>query len=163
MERKLKLEKRIRNAKTNIFRIVTIFSRCMHILKLYGMASSGLSSRCSIESISKNQKNVQHIHLHPKPVLCREIRETGNRRMLAMGVIETAQTEWAPQIVFVPRTQGTIHFCVNYRKLNGVPIRSWYSIQHIERCIHSLGETMIFSSLNAKKLILAGLNRRRRS
>lgn len=54
--------------------------------------------------------------------------KTGNfekediERLLAMDAFGPAQAEWVSQIVFDPKKDGTIHFCVNYWKLNAVMI-----------------------------------------
>ena len=48
----------------------------------------------------------------------RELERKEIQSMLDKGVIEPANTEWASPIVFVPKPDGTLRFCVDYRRLN---------------------------------------------
>lgn len=73
-----------------------------------------------------------------------------------MDFIEPAQTERASPTVFVLLKGRTLRFCVVYRKLNAVTIRDLYSIPHIDKCINSVGDAMIFSRLDASSLCRHG-------
>lgn len=42
--------------------------------------------------------------------------------MLAMNIIERAQTEWASPIVYAHKKDVTLQFCVDYHNLNAVAI-----------------------------------------
>lgn len=52
-------------------------------------------------------------------------------------------------IVVVPKKDGTLRICVDYRKLNALTIRDSYPIPHMEECINSLGDATMFSTLDA--------------
>lgn len=68
--------------------------------------------------------------------------------MLSHKVMEPAQTEWAARIVFALKKDGSICFCVDYRKLNAVTKRDSYAIPRMDECIHSLGEVEVFPTLD---------------
>lgn len=69
--------------------------------------------------------------------------------MLAGEVIEHAKTELASLIVSVPKEEGSLGFCVAYRKLDEVTIREPYPLQRINVCIDSFGDATVFSTLDA--------------
>ncbi len=50
---------------------------------------------------------------HTKKVVQSELEA-----MLEMGVIEESHSDWASPIVLVPKTDGSVRFCVDYRKVN---------------------------------------------
>lgn len=70
--------------------------------------------------------------------------------MLALEVIEPAQTEWAAPIVSAPKQDGTVRFCVYYRKLHAVKKRHFHSITRMDVCIYFFDESAIISTLEAK-------------
>jgi hypothetical protein len=62
------------------------------------------------------------VHAHPYRAGPRE-RELDREeieQMLTQGVIEPATSEWASPIVLVPKADGSLHFCVDYRRLNAI-------------------------------------------
>ena len=68
--------------------------------------------------------------------------------MLEKGVIEPATTDWASPIVFVPKADGSLRFCVDYRRLNAMTVRDSYPIPRMDECIDSLGSATVFSTLD---------------
>lgn len=65
------------------------------------------------------------------------------------SVAKPGTTEWALPIVFVPKKDGIIHFCADYRRLNAVSERDSYPIPRIGKCIDSLGEGQTFPTFEA--------------
>ena len=51
-------------------------------------------------------------------------------------------------MVLVPKKDGTLRFCVDYRLLNVVSKRDSYTLPRMDECIESLGEANVFSTLN---------------
>ena len=79
----------------------------------------------------------------------RLLEEQEIERQLAAGVIEPATSPWASPIVFVPKKDGSLRFCVDYRRLNAVTVRDTYPLPRMDECIDSLGEATVFSTLDA--------------
>lgn len=69
--------------------------------------------------------------------------------MLTVDAIEPAQMEWASKIYIVTKKDGTICFCVDYRKLNAVAIQDSYLIPGMRACVDSIGNATICSTLHA--------------
>ena len=68
--------------------------------------------------------------------------------MLEAGVIEPSTSEWATPVVFAPKKDGTLRFCIDYRRLNAVTLRDSYPIPRMDECIDTLGDAKIFSTLD---------------
>jgi Reverse transcriptase (RNA-dependent DNA polymerase) len=68
--------------------------------------------------------------------------------MLAQKVIEPATCEWASPIVLVPKPDGTLRFCVDYRRLHTITVPDTYPLPRMDECIDSLGDALVFTTLD---------------
>lgn len=59
----------------------------------------------------------------------------GIGKMSKMGVVEAAQTECAAGIFLTPKMDGSLRFCVDYRKVKMVTIGDAYPIPRMDECI----------------------------
>lgn len=50
------------------------------------------------------------------------------QEQLEAGVIEPATSEWASPVVFVPKQDGTMWFCVDYRRLTQSSVSHTYPL-----------------------------------
>lgn len=71
------------------------------------------------------------------------------KRQLAAYVIDSSNAEWAALVLFAPKKDGRLRFCVDYRKLNRMTTEDSYPLTRIEECIDSLGDASIFSMLDS--------------
>jgi Reverse transcriptase (RNA-dependent DNA polymerase)/RNase H-like domain found in reverse transcriptase len=69
-------------------------------------------------------------------------------RMLSLDVIESSSSPWASPIVLIPKPDGSIRFCVDYRRLNTVTRKDSYVLPRMDDCIDSLGTARYFSTLD---------------
>jgi len=65
-----------------------------------------------------------------------------------MGVIERATGEWAIPVVMVPMPDGSVRFCVDYRKLTLMTVKDACPISGMDECVNSLGDARVFSTLD---------------
>ena len=68
--------------------------------------------------------------------------------MLAAEVIKPSTSEWASPVILVPKPDGSLRFCVDYRKLNTVTKRDSYPMPRMDECIDSLGNATLFTTLD---------------
>ncbi|CAN8073879.1 unnamed protein product [Agarophyton chilense] len=59
-------------------------------------------------------------------------------------------SEWPSPLVLVAKKNGSVGFCVDYRKLNAVTKRDSYPIPRMDECLDSLGKAVEFTTLDAK-------------
>lgn len=69
--------------------------------------------------------------------------------MLRTEVIELAKLPWASPVVLVLKADGSWQFCVDYRFLNSISIRHTNPVSRMEKCINSLGNATVFTTLDA--------------
>ena len=70
------------------------------------------------------------------------------RRMLDEGVIEPADGPWASPVVLVKKPDGSIRYCVDYRKLNSVTRKDAYPLPRIDDCLDRLSGSTWFSTID---------------
>ena len=78
----------------------------------------------------------------------RKAEEAEIQRMLDAEVIAPSVSEWASPVLLVPKPDGSLRFCVDYRRLNSVTKRDSYPMPRMDECIDSLGNACIFSTLD---------------
>lgn len=70
--------------------------------------------------------------------------------MLEREVIETSNSPWSSPIVLVKKKDGTIRFCIDYRKINDVTVKDSYPIPRIDTTLDALSGAKWFSTIDLK-------------
>lgn len=70
--------------------------------------------------------------------------------MKEQGVIEESSSPWVSPVVLVRKKDGTIRFCVDYRKLNAVTKKDSYPLPRIDDILDQLSGNSWFSTLDLK-------------
>lgn len=71
--------------------------------------------------------------------------------MLEMGVIERASRTWSLPIILVEKKDGTLRFCVDYRRLNDATIKDFYPLPRIDDVLDRLGGATFLTTLDLFK------------
>ena len=64
------------------------------------------------------------------------------------GVIRNVKSEWASPVVLIPKSDGSMRFCVDYRRLIELTVRDSYKIPRMEECLDSPGEAAFFTTID---------------
>ncbi|MHB1799638.1 MAG: reverse transcriptase family protein [Vulcanimicrobiaceae bacterium] len=70
------------------------------------------------------------------------------RELLDNGMIRESISPWAAPVVLAPKKDGSIRFCIDYRKLNAVTKKDVYPIPRIDDTLDKLGKAKYFTTLD---------------
>ena len=70
------------------------------------------------------------------------------REMERSGIIEPSNSEWAAPVVLVTKKDGSLRFCVDYRKLNAVSRSDAYPMPRVDQLIDKLGSAAYITTLD---------------
>ena len=112
------------------------------------------------DTVQPTRRVVCHIKTgdHP-PIALRPYRTALHHRglvdkhvdeMLAAGVIQPSDSPWAFPIVMVPKKNGEVRFCVDYRRFNEITERDPFPMPNIEEVLASLHGAKFFTTLDLK-------------
>lgn len=97
-----------------------------------------------------NVGNAQPIRQAPRrlPLHQREVATKEIESMLEKDIIRPSSSPWSSPIVLVKKKDGTIRFCIDYRKLNAITIKDAYPIPNIQESLEMLSGACWYSTLD---------------
>ncbi|KAL0162283.1 hypothetical protein M9458_041679, partial [Cirrhinus mrigala] len=85
------------------------------------------------------------------PEARRQAIEEEIQQMLKLGVIEPSRSPWSSPIVMVPKPDGTLRFCNDFRRLNEVSEFDGYPMPRVDELLDRLGRARYISTLDLTK------------
>lgn len=119
-----------------------------------------LESNSQVCTLQPGRTDVLQHHLyitHPVPLKQRPYRMSPSKQavvreqleeMLKAGIVEPSHSAWASPVVLVPKKDGKMRFCVDYRKVNAITESDAYPLPNITEILESLSGASIFSTID---------------
>ena len=80
----------------------------------------------------------------------RDIEQQQVKEMLRDGVIRPSTSPWASPVVMVKKKDGSMRFCVDFRKMNDATIKGAHPLPRIDDTLESLHGSQYFTTLDLK-------------
>lgn len=92
------------------------------------------------------------IHTPPYRVSYKDEQTQRNEidKLLKQGVIEESSSPWSSPIVLVRKKDGSIRFCVDFRKLNNITVKDAFPIPRIEDIFDHLSDAQFYTTIDFK-------------
>ena len=88
------------------------------------------------------------------PLLAKQVRDV-LIKWEEQNIIRKSSSPWSSPIVVVPKKNGKIRVCADYRSINNVTLKNSWPLPHIESSLSNLANQNIFSILDAKDAYFA--------
>jgi len=88
--------------------------------------------------------------LRRQPFQHQDYIDQETNRMLEYGIIEPAASPWASNVVLVTKKDGSLRFCVDYRRLNSITYKDSYPLPLIDNCLNALAGSSWYSTLDLR-------------
>lgn len=85
------------------------------------------------------------------PFVVREETSGMVQEMLENNVIQESASPWANPVVMVKKSDGSLRFCVDYRKVNILTKKDIFPLPHIDDFLDQLRGGKVFSTLDARQ------------
>ncbi|XP_073784003.1 uncharacterized protein [Danio rerio] len=73
------------------------------------------------------------------------------QKMRRLGIIEPSRSPWSSPIVMVPKPDGTLRFCNDFRKLNEISKFDGYPMPRVDELLDRLGGARFISTIDLTK------------
>jgi len=65
-------------------------------------------------------------------------------------IVEPAASPWASNVVLVKKKDGSLRFCVDYRRMNAITYKDSYPLPHIDNYLSALSGSSWFTTLDLR-------------
>ncbi|XP_075779243.1 uncharacterized protein LOC142827525 [Pelodiscus sinensis] len=123
-----------------------LIARFPHVLS----AKPGRTPLISHHIATKPGQKVRDSH-RPLPRKMWDTVRQELKEMLALGVVEESRSEWRSPIVLVPKPNGSVRFCIDFRKVNAISQFDAYPMPRVDVLLERLGRARYISTLDLTK------------
>jgi hypothetical protein len=99
--------------------------------------------------VGKNQPIKQHPY-RMNPEKCK-LSQSEVEYMLKHDIIQASNSDWSSPCVLVPKPNGTVRFCTDYRKVNAISKTDAYPIPRVDDCIDKIGQARFLTKIDLLK------------
>ena len=78
----------------------------------------------------------------------RQVLEEHVKEQLAKGWLDVSTSAFGAPVLFVPKPDGTLRMCIDYRELNRITVKNKYPLPRIDDLMDNLSGASCFSSLD---------------
>ena len=71
------------------------------------------------------------------------------KKMLKAGIIQESNSDWAAAPVLIRKRDGSVRWCIDYRKLNDVTVKDVFPLPLVDDCLDTLAGNTWFTKLDA--------------
>jgi transposase InsO family protein len=98
----------------------------------------------------ENSKPIKQHSYRANPEKLRLLRNE-IKYMLENDLIEESQSNWSSPCILVPKPDGSVRLCIDYRKVNQVTKADSYPLPRIEDCIDKIGQSKFVTKIDLQK------------
>ncbi|KAH9133302.1 hypothetical protein AeRB84_020594, partial [Aphanomyces euteiches] len=77
-----------------------------------------------------------------------DIMEAEINQYQDLGLIRPSKSPWASPVLMIRKPDGSIRFCIDYRRLNKVTVKDSYPMPRIDDLLDVLGRAKLFSTMD---------------
>ena len=100
----------------------------------------------------KLEDDIPPIHRSLYKMSPRELQEAKDQiqSMLEHGFIRPSDSPYGSPVLFVPKKDGSLRFCIDYRWLNKKTVRNRYPLPLLEELFDRLGNAKVFTKIDLR-------------
>ena len=110
----------------------------------------GRTTACTLK-IDTGQAAPRRSHPYRVPNRLKEGVRAEVEKLVDMGIVVPSTSPWASPVVPVPKGDGTVRVCVDYRKLNEVTTSDPYYMSTMDEILERVGGSQVVSKLDLAK------------
>ena len=88
---------------------------------------------------------------YPVPFKARDVMDSEIKEILELGVIEKSVSPYSSPVVLVPKKDGSVRFCIDFRKLNKVTEFDAEPMPNMEEVINRMSGNKFFTRMDCSK------------